>query len=258
MFTKELLESKDCLIIYHKEDNDGLLSAAILGNAIANAKNLGGEPGTYSGVSYYGTNYSELSAWVKAKANGEQDSPLDDILESFDALVITDISFNEPDAMLALKQHYGKSFLWIDHHAPAIERANEIGYWDVEGVRKSTCSAIMCAWEYCYGNKPAPGVFVKLSDYDSWTYPRKKDIYPTQEDIDELFALNIGITEASRPGKLSGPAWLMTSAVRARAPLPDRGRSSIRSPVSGGTPRARSVGARMRSSSSGRPEARSI
>lgn len=189
---------KHALVIYHREDNDGVCSAAIVSQFL---KEFG-----YNGVNikFYGCNYAELSTLWDEHLNGDIHDKLSDWVTKFDHIFMVDISFNEADAMdyLYINMPDG-CFIWCDHHYPIIEfslsHTDNYGFGRTPGIRNTNQSALMNTWEYMVTisecKTDIPDTLVMLSDYDSWTWTQK-DKY-TGDGKDKLFALNTGFTRRS-------------------------------------------------------------
>ena len=99
-------------IIYHREDNDGLFSQAILTyylNDIFEKPN----------IDYFAADYVMLSTITK--------EDIDKWNEMYDNVTLTDISFNDTKIFAYLIKTLGDKFTWIDHHAPIIKWANSTG-----------------------------------------------------------------------------------------------------------------------------------
>ena len=193
------------LVIYHREDNDGLLSGAILYRYIEMVLQRQ-YPDMKLSVKPYGVNYAELTtlwqeheAYRRSGKDGSQFNKWSQIRKwdlNYDYVIMTDISFNEVEAMNFMYENWGDHFIWCDHHAPIIKQANDHIFGSAKGLRDTQCSAILCAWRYTHPDVPAPDDFVRLSDYDSWQWVNKEE-YKTPEGKDRLFAFNTGVTRSS-------------------------------------------------------------
>ena len=75
------------LIIYHKEDNDGLFSMAIIYNYLVNDERVAKD-----NIRLFGADYNDL----------EKLSLDDDIISDSDYIYITDVSFNTVEKMILL------------------------------------------------------------------------------------------------------------------------------------------------------------
>ena len=158
------------LIIYHKEDNDGLFSMAIIYNYFVNE--------------------------IKCDdLNSISDEDIKSWKESFDYIIITDICFNNTKRMIELKNMFEDRFVWIDHHAPIINESLKLKFDDVNGERNASYSALLNAYKYYYDqfnvnyNKgECPEILRILSAYDSWTYEREG------YTLDYVMSVNKGVT----------------------------------------------------------------
>ena len=126
------------LIIYHKEDNDGVFSASIVKYALIHSNKY-----TDADIDLYGTCYNELS---KDFESGK----LEKWALQYSSVIMTDISFNEVKAMKQMYDLFGNSFVWIDHHKPIIEESKKNNFGKANGIRETTRSAILLAYKYYF------------------------------------------------------------------------------------------------------------
>lgn len=144
------------LIIYHKEDNDGLFSMAIVYNYLVNDERVAKD-----NIRLFGADYNDL----------EKLSLDDDIISDSDYIYITDVSFNTVEKMIQLKELFGENLVWIDHHKPMIENSIKKGFNDINGIRDTKHSALYNVFKYLYkDDKEMPEVLKILSAWDSWSY----------------------------------------------------------------------------------------
>ena len=164
---------KKALIIYHKEDNDGVFSAALLyHHLLVNLKY------DEQDIELFGTEYNELNQFAK-------ENTVQSLFETFENIMMTDVSFNDANYMKSLYKVYGNKFYWFDHHAPIIKESFTKHFYDIEGIRDSGRSAILCVWKYLYdpfdekyNERKVPELLRILSAYDSWT--QKENGYEMQ------------------------------------------------------------------------------
>jgi oligoribonuclease NrnB/cAMP/cGMP phosphodiesterase (DHH superfamily) len=152
---------KKFLIIYHQEDNDGVLSAAIFKYYLLYNLKIGPKD-----VELLPATYNTLKTIVEKKEYEKWK-------ENYAHIIMTDISFNDSSIMLWLKKNYKENFTWVDHHAPIIKESIAKDFDDINGIRRTDHSAIYNAWLYLYdpfGEKEIPEVIKMLSAWDSWTY----------------------------------------------------------------------------------------
>lgn len=190
------MTKKKVLIIYHREDNDGVCSAAIIESFIERYKNVNEFQYSYK---YYGANYNDLSTVWNEYINHKEGSKLEKWI-GFDEVFMSDISFNEIDAMNFMYKSLEKHFHWCDHHKPIIDASKSNMYGEAPGIRKTNQSALLNTWEYMCkymdnGRKPSKYI-VQLSDYDSWQWVNKQE-YSTPDAKNDLFAFNTGVTRTS-------------------------------------------------------------
>lgn len=164
------------LIWYHLEDNDGVFSAAIIYNYLVHELNVNKDNITLEGVTY-----TILNNKYKTKDDFNT-------LNQFSNIIITDISFNDYNNMIILKEMYNDKLIWIDHHKPIIELSNKCGFADIKGYRGTEYSAIIHAYKYFYNNDNYPCLFKILSAYDSWSWEKYN------LDFDYCRNVNKGVT----------------------------------------------------------------
>lgn len=170
------------LIIYHKEDNDGLFSMAIIYNYLVHENNVNPD-----NIIYYGVDYNEL--------NNLSEEEFEGWIDKYSNVIMTDICFNNTKRMIELKNMFGSKFCWIDHHAPVINESFRLKFDDINGERNTSRSALLNAYKYYYDqfninyNKgECPEILRILSAYDSWSYEREG------YTIDYVMAVNKAIT----------------------------------------------------------------
>lgn len=191
---------KKVLIIYHKEDNDGVCSAAIMSSFLK--KYCVEEPE----IEFFGCNYAELSKiWNvyrdSLKDGRSSSTELFRWYTQFDKVFMVDVSFNEAEAMEDICDSLpAGDFIWCDHHAPILEESKNWRFGeDAYGVRRTDQSALLNTWQFMQqtfqSDAKCPGMFEMLSDYDSWTWKNKPLYQGTGKDT--LFDLNGGVTFVS-------------------------------------------------------------
>ena len=168
------------LIIYHKEDADGLVSAAIIYNYILYKLYNGNKDEVE--IETLGTTYTELTAMINQYGKANKGMVVDMLHIMYDGIFMTDISFNESEVMKLFYNKFKDSFVWIDHHSPIIQSSIKEGFDTIPGKRDKRTSAIGLSYIYCYGNdmfktleeqlKEIPVLFKQLAGYDSfnWEY----------------------------------------------------------------------------------------
>ena len=174
---------KKYLIIYHKEDNDGLFSCALFYNHLINIMNI-----SKNDIELFGANYNDLSDFSNSQT-------AQDLHELYENIIMTDISFNNSKYMSNIYKEFNNNFIWCDHHLPIIKESFRKGFDSVNGIRENNRSAILCVWKYLYDpfdeeyNKNNIPEFLRiLSAWDSWTYEQEK------LDIDFCRDVNSGVT----------------------------------------------------------------
>ena len=202
----KITDIKNALVIYHREDNDGVCSAAIVSQFLK----FFGNPQV--SVKTFGCHYAELSTLWKeyqdAVASGDEETiaktKIAKWTSKFDQIYMVDISFNEVDAMEYLyNSRPDGDFIWCDHHHPIIEfslaNKDKYKFGNTPGIRRTDQSALLNTWEYMNSVsnmqiQPSRAL-VMLSDYDSWSWTRKEEY--AGENKNTLFALNTGFTRRS-------------------------------------------------------------
>ena len=160
------------LIIYHKEDNDGLFSMAIIYNYLIIEKNINKD-----NIKLFGADYNDL----------DKLSLDDDIIKNSTHIYISDVSFDTVEKMIKLKEMFGENLVWIDHHKPMIDNSISKGFDDIKGIRDTKHSALYNAFKYLYPTHNIPELFKLLSAWDSWSYDAEGI------DFDLCKYINIGV-----------------------------------------------------------------
>jgi len=181
--------NKRYLLIYHKEDNDGLFSAAIIYDYLVNTLYVS-EDNIYRCPADY-----NLLDEFSDKCSMEY------LKDNYDSIIMTDISFSNWKYMKNLYKTYGTDFIWCDHHAPIIHLSHVNKFDGIPGIRETNRSAILCVWKYLYDQfdeeynkaikgKPSqiPTLFRILSAWDSFTFNTWKNF--TQDFTKNV---NIGV-----------------------------------------------------------------
>lgn len=167
------------LLIYHKDDNDGVYSAALIYRYLDEKLHVPVE-----NIDTMGADYNLLDS-IKRKVKEWK--------EQYTSVIMTDISFNDWRVMSKLQKTFDGKFIWIDHHAPAIRMSVEHGYGSACGIRETWTSAIGLAYEWLWDplrvNKSStnmPQILQYLAGWDSWN----PSVYGIA-DSDECMAVNL-------------------------------------------------------------------
>ena len=167
--TKQNMNGNKYLLIYHREDNDGVFSGSLFYDYLLNklridSKNIHFLPADYNILSDFSKSYSDIET----------------LKEKYDSIIMTDISFNDASYMKKLFKEYNNDFIWCDHHAPIIHLSHEKHFSETPGIRDTQRSAILNVWKYlydqfdeAYNQKKVPELLRILSAYDSWTYEKE-------------------------------------------------------------------------------------
>lgn len=178
-------EQKKYLIIYHKEDNDGVFSCALFYDYLINRMGCKLED-----LCFLGADYNVLAEFSK-------DNKVEDLHKDFENLIMTDISFNDVSYMKKLWKEFGNNFIWCDHHAPIIKASFENKFSDVPGIRDTKRSAILNVWKFlydqfdeAYNEKKVPELLRILSGWDSWSYEREGYEFEYVRNINKAVTVN--------------------------------------------------------------------
>lgn len=169
------------LLIYHKDDNDGVYSAALIYRYLEERLHVEKENIYPLGAdyNYLDTVKREIKSWK----------------EKYTSVIMTDLSFNNWRAMSKLHKLFEGKFIWIDHHGPAIRMSVEHGYDKACGIRETWTSAIGLAYEWLWdplrvnkSNTVMPNILQYLAGWDSWN-PSAYGI----SSNDECMAINLAV-----------------------------------------------------------------
>ena len=166
MKINDISESGKYLIVYHREDNDGLFSMALLYQHLLHVLKVRPEDIDLFGADYDMMSKADINDWLKTYSN----------------ILMTDISL-PIDKMKKIADKFGVNFVWCDHHAPIINECNANGLSTIPGSRLIDRSAIWNVYDYLYnsfhlsfddpGNKVRkPELLLCLSAFDSFTFDK--------------------------------------------------------------------------------------
>lgn len=169
------------LLIYHKDDNDGVYSAALIYRYLEERLHVEKE-----NIYPLGVDYNKLDS-IKREIKTWK--------EKYTSVIMTDVSFNDWRAMSKLYKLFEGKFIWIDHHGPAIRQSVEHEYDKACGIRETWTSAIGLAYEWLWdplrvnkSNTNMPNILQYLAGWDSWN-PSAYGIF----DMDECMAINLAV-----------------------------------------------------------------
>lgn len=137
--------------IYHKDDLDGICSAAIIDKHTKEYE---------QDCKFIGLSYSELDSFVLPE------------LEKEEKIWVVDFSLKEKDMLKLIEQ---KQLVWIDHHQSSI---NKFKNYTIPGSLSSSKAACELTWDYLYDSY-APSSIRYLSSYDIWDHKDER-ILPFQ------------------------------------------------------------------------------
>lgn len=179
---------KKYLIIYHREDNDGVVSGALFYDYLTSTLNI-----DKSEIALLGADYNLLAQF-------EKDHPIKTLKEEYENIIMTDISFNDGKFMKKIYKEYGDNFIWCDHHKPIIDESFSLGFADALGVRNTSKSAILCVYEYLYdvfnehyNKKDVPEILRILSAWDSWSYEREGYDFEYVKAINKAYTIQFNL-----------------------------------------------------------------
>jgi len=166
------------LIIYHREDNDGLFSGSLIYDYLIHKLNINSE------------NIDRLPADYNILAEFAKEMSVEELHQKYKSIIMTDVSFNDWKYMKKLYKEFNTDFVWCDHHAPIIHLSHENNFDGIPGIRDTQRSAILNVWKYlydqfdeAYNNRNVPTYLRILSAWDSWTYDK--------EELDFEFCRNV-------------------------------------------------------------------
>ena len=136
------------IVVYHHDDNDGYVAAAITLAALGNAD-----------VTRLTGNYSET-------INTE-------LLDRAAQIYLLDYRFP-----VDLMDRYFDKLIWIDHHVTAIESVQPILAQrgrDFEGIQVIGTSGCLLTWRYFHPTKKTPLVIQLVNDRDVWNWDLGED-----------------------------------------------------------------------------------
>ena len=161
------MDKKKYLLVYHREDNDGMFSGALFYNYLTSKLKVA--PGD---IELFGADYNQMATFASANKPVRLHQKITDIL-------MTDISFSDAKTMKSFYDEFKDNFVWCDHHAPIIKASLTDGFSDAPGVRETDRSAILCVYKFlydpfdeAYNEKKIPEILRILSAYDSWTFEK--------------------------------------------------------------------------------------
>lgn len=178
------------LIFYHKEDNDGIVSGALIYHYLTNVLQIEKE-----NIVCIGLDYNDIAQYKRKQIKA--------LKEVYQHIFITDLSFPIP-LMEYFYKLWGNNFIWFDHHRPVIEASFSSNVCNCHGVREINRSAILCVWKYFYdpfdsdfldNRSNIPELLRALSGWDSFTYAddgfSKEYVRQITYGITNIYKLNL-------------------------------------------------------------------
>ena len=161
------------IIYYHKNDNDGKASGAIIYKAV-------GQDGP---CKLKGLDYGEYDFEEEFNSWGDGDT-----------VYLADFSFQGKGNMEKAFEKLQDRFVYIDHHKTAIDELGDLG---VRGLREVGVAACRLCWRYFYPQTEEPEAIKLIGMYDVWELTPKVesfqfgttllDLSPTSENWKTLF-----------------------------------------------------------------------
>jgi len=148
------------IVIFHKVDLDGWMSAAIVKKKYPDVELIGWDYGEDNPMIYDEEKYTP----------GENEFAIG----SKEKVIMVDIAF-DPEVMIYLRERAVKplSFIWIDHHKSAIMDSIKHNYQGVAGTRDMEFAACELTWKYFFPDDPVPESVELLGLYDSFRHKTK-------------------------------------------------------------------------------------
>lgn len=188
--------NKKYLIIYHKEDNDGCFSAALIYNYLKHMSVKTEQ------INLYGCDYNDIDIISEVAKGNKIKTKIEQLADEYDVLLLTDISFKS-DIMKRLYNSKGNNFIWIDHHAPIIKDSFKNEFYEANGIRDLSRSAILNAYKFLYDQfdnnyiekQKSIELLRIMSGFDSWTFDKegytKEYAMSVNQGVTNTFLLDI-------------------------------------------------------------------
>lgn len=142
------------ILVYHHDDADGLMAAAIVRYAILKQPKEQIPDFVFQQFSYNkADDFKDLSSITK---------------DSFNQVYMVDC-FLGVQQVKYLLQEFGENFIWIDHHLSAIEAWKKDGSGQIEGIQNTFNSACYLTWQFFFGKAvPVPECVNQVNNFDIW------------------------------------------------------------------------------------------
>jgi len=166
------------LCFYHR-DLDGVASAAVVAQAHPEAELVG-------------ITYGEDFPW--------------DTIKGREAVYMVDFGLQPFEDMVKLKaalDEQGTKFMWIDHHATALEAAEKASF-EAEGLRKIGDAGCELTWKFLHPDEPVPEVVRLAGRFDVWDHG-DENVVPVHYAMEAL-------EEANDPSSEWWSEWLQKGA----------------------------------------------
>lgn len=174
-------EDSKALVVYHKDDNDGVFSAAIVINYLIHELNV-----KQCNIDTIKADYTSFRTYTSEH--------IDKWVACYDNIIFTDISMNDTTLFKYLITTAGNKFTWVDHHRPIIEWSMRENL-HVNGFLDISNSAIYNMYMHLYNpfniEEGVPEIFKILSAWDSFNFKQYDKMYAYYVNIGVNFTYNI-------------------------------------------------------------------
>lgn len=179
---------KKILIIYHKEDNDGVVSCAMMYDYITKII-------PDAQIELFGADYNNLKSITS--------EDIDNWYESlYSKIILLDVSFNNTSIMKKIYNLYKNNFIWVDHHKPIIDESFKLKFSSAPGIRDVNNCTIINLYRYLYDfmdmkwtMRDVPMMWRILSAWDSFTFERenfeKNFVYTVNKGVTTVYNLDV-------------------------------------------------------------------
>lgn len=150
--------------IYHNQDIDGWMSAAIVKKAIKHHVLVDLNTGSEEGKMIANPDILYMLGWNYGDVIPN--------LSDYDKAIMCDISFPVDEMVKLNKKFLYDDFIWVDHHISAIKALREVNFPDnmhlddIAGLRDTNYAACELTWKYFFPNEPMPEIVRLLGRYD--------------------------------------------------------------------------------------------
>ena len=142
------------ILVYHHDDADGLMSAAIVRYAILKQPKETIPDFVFQQFSYNkAEEFKDLSAVTK---------------DLYSQVYVVDC-FLGLEQMKYLLEEFGENLIWIDHHLSSIDTWKKGGTAQIEGIQNTFNSASYLTWQFFFGKAvEVPECVNQVNNFDIW------------------------------------------------------------------------------------------